>query len=135
MAPPNRYVNSSRKITGCRVTSIRASGVRMVLIRLRRASATLCRSSAAGAPPRGLSGSPTKVRTGTSYVVMLCPPLVCPGGPRVGCPGQLRRRAPGCRRSHQLVLPGGDRGARRALGERVEHLVETRQVQGQFGDL
>jgi hypothetical protein len=45
----------SRKITGWIVTSMRASGVRTVLIRLRLASAALCRTRARNEPPRAWS--------------------------------------------------------------------------------
>src|SRR6188508_2858736 len=122
----------TRNSTGCRVTSMSASGVRAVLIRLRLASASECRTSRNG---RGLGWTAVGITerlvrgAGLSVVVMLCLPYACSSGPR--------------RRGRCAVLPGAARCRRScghlvfdrsAPGEGEEHLIEAGQVQGKFGD-
>ena len=65
-------------ITGCTVTSISASGVRIVLIRLRRASARLCRTERSGLLVGGSARASGCVVVGSvRCVVMVLMPL-CP---------------------------------------------------------
>src|SRR4051795_6940797 len=105
-----------RKSTGCSVTSMSASGVRAVLIRLRLASARECRRSrngrGFGATAAGITGR--LVRGELIVVVMLC----------LLWHALLALASLRCSRSCRHPFLDG-----RAPGQREEHFVEARQVQ------